>query len=1449
MLALLAMALVAGSSGRVHAQAIYLEDSPAAQEEVERGLALREQGRVGDAVERLQAVIDEHPFKLMRSDTALYEDTLTWLRRTIIGDEELLEAYRRRFSVQAERLREQAMDPRVDPAALERVLARFAVTEAGLAAGMDLAAVYLERADGRSAASVLEELVGHPDLDEPAHQQRYHYLQAVAGLLAAQPERQAIHRERLAEAGFDERLAELDALADVFEPPAGSLARESPQRPQRSVASSDQLKEALWEGEVTWTPLGPGSADAMRRTSRSRTSLVPTRPVADRRRVYLNQGDRVRALDRDSGWETWRYRWTGVSEADERRGLASVRQMRVYERGVAVAGERLYAVLGAATPWPSRWDQGSAVTALVSLERQHGELVWERRPEALDPAFEDAYFLGTPAVGRDRLFVLLRRSQASGFKDTFLVAISLSDGRMLWRRHIASAAVSSRFTVGPRPRMVAHDGQVLVADNFGAVAALDQRTGAVRWVRLLVDEEDIRADAGQNVRGRAARGNNEPAGPGPLPLAAGLVVFDPTNGPPLLLDGRTGEAQRRLDAEPWIDAEDWLALDEDVLVIGESAVTLVDGRTLEARWRHEPEDAPPTSAGGQVAITDEHIFYTAEDALVVLTRDDGKVAYRHEIETPANVLPLADQLVLVDGERVRSFMDWRRAAERLRERIEEAPTAPEPGMALAHLALRGGQSDQAIEGVDASLEALRRLRYGPESGTPAAEAAQRHAFEHLLRLARSDGAAEAGIADSLFDRLATITSGPAQDVAYHLAAAAHLEATDRPEDAVEHLQAVLGDDALASQLHEDEAVSRQAGLEARRRLGELVETHGQSVYRRYDQRAAAGLRRMRRQAAEPAALIELAEAYPLAEAAPAALMLAAERLARGEELAAAAQQLRRARDWARSPELRGEVVGHAATLYEEYGQPRRAIAWLERFQREQPDIEPPRDGRSIALGEWIERLKAMTPHSGPLPRLALPLGQPNVLPGQLLALSEAAALSERRSVLLTEHDGVLHRYEDENLSQRWQREVPGNDLELIGADEDHLLFWSPGSQRVIALDDATGEQAWTSEPATALLEEVGDAEEREAARHVDHRRFMRMVEHAPHVRQRRERERWGDGDGTAVFAAVGSSTVALADQQGRVVGLDRRSGRVLWRLMAPTELVLQIAVHEDRLALAGVNGAGTDAESGALTVLDLLSGELHLPLIEDRQQPRWVGFAGDQYLAVATERQITMYRQATGEVAWRTDLDVTAPTEAGWADERMLVLIDGGRAARVYDAGSGQLLTRLNLPAQPVDRPLRGDPVEDRWYALTANGTQALDAEGDAQWRDAISDVEHAPLAHLLTQEHVLVLALDRRGAEAQARGPAGGPGGQGARVVVRGPDGAVIRADMDAEGEAAEAEDGRLHLYLLDRRTGKLEVEHPVGPLPAGVAPRAAVVQPNRLILPIGEHTLVIPGGEGAAR
>ena len=494
-----------------------------------------------------------------------------------------------------------------------------------------------------------------------------------------------------------------------------------------------------------------------------------------------------------------------------------------------------------------------------------------------------------------------------------------------------------------------------------------------------------------------------------------------------------------------------------------------------------------------------------------------------------------------------------------------------------------------------------------------------------------------------------------------------------------------------------------------------------------------------------------------------------------------------------------------------------------------------RGDQPVSADSWIARLEKTAPDTGALPTVAMPLGEARVLDGKLLTLPRRTTTETRFDALLTRDGRTIRRYSDDGRDVRWHTDLPFDEAQLIGGNEDELLLWSAEQRKLVSLATRSGAQRWATVDASEVLEEVGDPAGRERARPQEQRRFMRMIENGP-ILMRNGRLVRGDGDeAQQLFTAVGPSTVVVADHLGRVAGIERRTGRVLWRLLAPTERVRDVAVDGDTVALAGLAGVGTQSESGAVTVLDLLTGEPVLPTVELKVTPRWLGFAGDGLLLLASEEQLAAYRVPSGAVAWRMELPTSPLSGEGWLGERSAILLDSARIGHLLEAESGQLLGRLNLPQSRDRRVVRGEPTTDRWYVLTTSGLVALDERGKTLWRDAIADDRQQRLGHVLTQQHVVLLA---RGGDA--------PDGPGVAPRFQpGPNG-----EVEIQVEDAESVDGRYRVYVMDRQTGVLVGERPLKVLPeplrGGLDAAGAIAQPGRVLIPTGEgHTVLIPGAE----
>ncbi|MFA9477858.1 PQQ-binding-like beta-propeller repeat protein [Phycisphaerales bacterium AB-hyl4] len=1447
------------AAGQANRPTVYIEDSPAAQELFDEARSFRRQDRLADAAERLQRVIDEYPHKLMRIDEAgedVYEDALLQVHRALLNDRSLREAYRSRYSGRAQRRLDEALEPWPDGEAMERVARRYTMTRPGLEAGLLLSGWYLERADGRSAASVLDTLEHHPDLGD--HRERYDYLQAVAGLLGRDRDRLHRHRDILIEDGEDDAVSQLDALAHRLHPP---LRLEQPDHVMVDVGDLPELlRRPLWETEVDFTA-SPSEARGDRRPpgvqpgrrsgrggGRGEDHHPPVMPTAGENHLYINEGRQVRALDRNSGWTTWEFKW----EPDQMQEAGFPQFGRMASGGaesqpVVLHGQYAFAVMGHSSFWPARWQGDTSPTALVALDRDTGEKRWLIEPAELDEVFERSNFQGTLIAGEDTLFSLVRRSQASGFQDTFLVAINQRDGSLRWRRHLSSAATTSRYATGPRPEMSAYGSTIYVSDNIGTVAAIDTRHGTLRWARVFTPDRSM-IERGV-LRGEI--GTSDRVLGKPIRMAGGLIVPSPAmEGRKIFVfDPDTGEVRQELSDPTWARANHLLPIAGDVLAIGRDVV-LFDGETLEAKWRHRLEGDRQAEITGRAAISERHVLIPTNDQILMLRREDGEVARRIETDEPGNVLVFDGQLVIAAHESVRSYLDWRRAANHLRQQVRDRPEDAGAGLALAHLALRANQSSVVLEGVDAALDALQRpaLRQRPSEH----RRQQADVFDKLLDLVRLTGDSELSLRGDLFDRMATTTAGPKQDVAYHLAVAEHHVAKEQPRQAAEHLQAVLLDETLSSQLYEQPQVARQAGLEARRRLVALVEREGRDVYATFDAQAERQLDRMLARDESAEALARLARQYPLARSAPRALREAGRLYAADDAFGMAAQQFRRAFDHAmeEAPQLLPEIVGELAELFVQRDRPRQAAAWLERVRQLQPDLEPMRDGEPTSLTQWISELSSLEGMAGDRPKLALPLQQPRVLAGKPLVPASSGADEHATDRLLTLDSGVLRLHVGPTLESAWERDVSDEPMTALSVTTEQVLLWLEDSRKVVALDSKSGDTLWQPVEVDQMLSEAGDPRERDAARPREQREFIEMIEVGP-IRQgpggRVEVGRHLGNNGEGMTPLVGTQTLVLADGQGRVVGLDRATGQVQWARLVPIDELTAVDANHDSVVLAGVSGMGTDAVVGTLIVLDMLTGEPHFPAVEDNDPPQWVGFTADNLVAVATSNQVAAYQLGTGDAAWRLTLGErsTPLTDRGWSDEHLLLLLDNAGMALTIEAASGQLLNRLSLADGVGASRIHADAVEPNWHLSTPTSMLAITEQGRVAWRDAVSLSRKQFVHQLNSRDHAIILHREMPDNGEMARNF-----DNRLMIRIRPGDGDAIDIDREPHGlnDHDVDVDTRYRLFILERTTGRLIDDRPLGPLPARLESGPAMLLDNHLVFDLHDRTLIIPGASDAS-
>lgn len=1323
--------------------AVYLEDSPAALQLADEAADLQAQGRLGEAAQKLQEIVDDYPDKLMPVDETGYTDAHRWVHQQLTRDEALLKAYRGRFAAVAERALQTALatsGTQVHTGVIA-VLDRYPLTKAGLEASLLLAGIHLERGDGSGAASMLSVVAAHPDRSDV--DARYFELLAWSAALRQDPEAR------------DQALAALDELLDdsalaSLTQTLANLPMEVPPETSPDEIPPVPMDRPLWQVGIE-SSLGNKVVAQPRVAQNSAGESVELRPVVAGTLILINDNQRVYAIDRISGRLRWSYRY---GEEDEqvttvRTGFGAGRVVQD-RREVLVHGPNAYTVLGFAVPWQGRHRrQVIEPTEIVSLDRNTGELRWSVTPGQLEPTLERAAFHGTPVACGDQIIVMARRSQASSFQDSYLFSMDAATGKLRWRRHLASTSgPNSRNALPPMSSMTIDNDIIYLCDNLGAAASVDARSGSIRWVRVLLGQQ-VNAGGRQDLAIPFSEVSR------PTRSKAGLILpmrINSARG--MLLHPDTGEILDEFDSKsPLANAYEFAPLaNGDVLVIGPQ-LSRLDGETLEPHWttpitpRNVEGITPRVSLWQGVAMVARET--TGLQFIDLQTGEPSKIL---GLPWTGGVLATDDVWVVTSGRRLAGYLDWSVAYDTLRQRSEDQPASPEPGLNMAMLAANAGRPDAINEGVDRTLQALAFNGSRRENELEAWRSERHRVFGELLKLTERDPALDIAAAERLFDRLAITTETPSELLAYNLARGDYLVKHDRLAEAVDHYQAILLDSQQAGELLVRGATTRRGDIAARLRLLRLGENEAsQDFYERFDQQAARELSNMLASpSADVQALLDLARRYPLARVSGEAVFAAAQRQSQSSRHIGAATQYRRAFQLANNDDLRSRAAGALTEYYLGTGQPESAVRWLEQVERDHPALLPIQAGAAVDTRVWLTQIRQSPQVRSPRPSLNPPFGKTLRLQGELFPQADPEAQIERPGGLLYVSGGdrfllsrkppMLSFYDFESYQHRWQKPMQLSGWRLVDQGADNIVLWQPQTQQLLALNTLDGENLWAPIQAQPLLEDLGEgglAKSRQA----NAGGLLSVIEadFGPINQNPREQMGLGNTPDTPPLVLAGEAVVAVIDTKGRAFGLDRASGLVLWQSALPIDVVTKALVLDDVLAVAGSVSPGNEAQSGRFLLIDLATGRKRFPPIENHELSTDLLFtpSGDPVLFSRTH--ILRYDRRDGGLRWRLAMPgfngvpkLIPAGEGLFINDRIRLLsIDLEQGKIQYQAPN--LLTRSATGGVILGR----DQV---LYSLSPEALIAFNPNLTIRWQDGLASIPKKLITLRLGDRHAFAL-------------------------------------------------------------------------------------------------------------
>lgn len=1361
---------LAGQPGRGDDAAlpVYVNDSREAAELAGEMRALLQENRDDDAAKVLDRILERHADRLMESDSGMYQGVAGWAMQVTAEDPGLISAYRRVHEPYAERLLSLALERDLPEAELVALTRRYAPTTSALTARLWLAGLALQRGDGEVALAQITLARLHPAAAETKI--RLDALQVHALLMQGDNALASVLASTVMEQDPELGQALLD---DVERWRLGLAIGLGPDDPLASASSlpSEALAQPLWRHDDPGQALAAGASrpeglfqqgmihrQGAMVSGQDESAL--TIPHLAGGRLLLNRQQSVIGLDRVSGRPLWRYDEGAPldqSNLDPRmQQLARQRAAASPPRGVASSHDAIYAVIGSgdglagapgnfAVHLQRRGMLSNMV--LVCLDPETGQRRWRRTVREIAPEIEGAELQGTPSLVNGLLIVQLGKASGMGFQDTYLVALRPEDGSPVWDTHLSSVATLMNRGSGHGSawlQIQSHDGWLYVSDRLAVAACLNARTGALRWLRIL---EDMQASR----RGRITVNRQSLRGQ-PLIIPAGLVVPMLSGARPArLLDPVTGadlDEQDRLRDGVWQRGlSQFMEVDGDLIVMG-PVVARLDGRTLQPRWVTPLEGG--VSGLGQ-RDGDTLAIGTATDLALIDLRD-GRIRARRKAE-PGNLALEGGELFHVGARSVTGYMTWDHAQARLLAQVAAMPRDVQPALSLAYIARQSQRWAGLEQGVDLAIEAASRADD---------EKARRQVLALVLDYAGTEAPGGVGLKRTLFDRAATLTRSAKEEVLYHLVKGAFEQQQGRLQVAAEHYQAVLGDPTLSAVSHQDGGLTRQAGLEATRRLREMLLESGRTFYARFDAEAGEALAQWQdRSDQDVKDLLSLIDRYPVAQSTPRAALLAAERFSEIGDSHQAIGYFRRAWRQHDEPLLRARIAGGLTSHYLGMGRSAQAARWLREVARQYPELQPWRqDGSPVAVSAWLAELESQSAIALQQPAIGTRVQGVIRLSGRLVPHVQGLKPAPSAGLLL-EHGDQRVWVDPSTGRARWTQPRGESSFHVVQLREPWLVLWSEELGLLKSLNPKTGDVLWTQAPLKAAdpAETEGSATAGQAAQQrldfigepvinakVHHQRIV--------VRNGRVMEMEVNGvDRLAQLEAsgppqlrLGESIVCVASSTGQVSAVELDTGRVLWQTQTQGQTRIRLAVSDDTVALASTTQPAEGRPRQHLELIDLYTGEHRVPPLVKLEPTIDMVFLDRGGLVILERESLRRLNHDNGQTIWTTGFQ-SAIEDQLWAHRGRLLVQDTDGYFMLFDAETGAIQTRLPLP-KLEGLPRRVTAQDDGFVINDITRASSVSRQGQPRWSHTLGGADRELLRVVAGRGPVAVLT--RQGGDRQ---------------------------------------------------------------------------------------------------
>jgi len=650
----------------------------------------------GDAVELLRQIADQHGERLVAIDSGRFVNVQTYADILISSmPPEGLKLYRARIDPQARRWFEAGKRGR-DEASLERVAHKAFLSSYGDEALLLLGEIAWEQGALARARSYWEKLIPTAASSEPGRIPPF--LKYPDSEIDPAQVRARLILCSLMQGNLARAQTELDAFRDVHAQAAGTIAG-------RAGKLAPILADLLAESQAV--PLAPADAETSTFAGNSqRSQLLPSSvdvggiswsiPIKETRvertiKPDDSMFDRFERIDRWPAVQPidvlsyYPVAWKNIGfycddteifacelTADRAGKPAWGDENSIYKLPaeldprspgsraraglprftLSIDGHWLFARLGTMAA-PAGRNRGFHPTASVlvclDLARQ-GDLTWMIKAEDIEVDGGKWVFDGAPVAADGRIYAGLRRNDPQ--LQLGVACFDASSAKLLWHRKVCGGVESFSGDVDEvrHQLLTLAEERLYFCTNLGAVASLDARDGAMRWVATYprVEAETIQAF---NKR--------QQHGPNPCVFHDGLVLAAPTDGDRVLaFDAETGIL--KWDHELNGKVNQLLGVAGTRLIVAGDLLWAIDVETGKVQWREGRTD-PEAATWGRGVLAGDLIYWPRREEIRLVEISTGAVrrqielAEQYGLTGGGNLMIAGGRLVLAQSDRLVVF--------------------------------------------------------------------------------------------------------------------------------------------------------------------------------------------------------------------------------------------------------------------------------------------------------------------------------------------------------------------------------------------------------------------------------------------------------------------------------------------------------------------------------------------------------------------------------------------------------------------------------------------------------------------------------------------------------------------------------------------------------------------------------------------------------------------------